>query len=57
LLTGEREKNVLFSTHLSTKEPRIMPVEQFLASIRFENKAKLYDLWLEIDANIPESGD
>jgi hypothetical protein len=36
-----------------------MPVEQFLASIRFENKAKLYDLWLEIDANIhiPESRD
>lgn len=34
-----------------------MPVEQFLASLRFENKAKLYDLWLEIDANIPESGD
>jgi hypothetical protein len=57
LLTGELEKNVLFSTHLSTKEPWIMPVEQFLASLRFENKAKLYDLWLEIDANIPESGD
>ena len=29
-----------------------MPVEQFLASLRFENKAKLDDLGLEFDQDI-----
>jgi len=49
LLTGEREKNTLFSPHLKTKETFDKPVEEFLASIRFETKAKLDDLGLKID--------
>jgi len=32
-------------------EPFDMPVERFLASLRFENKAKLDDLGLGIDIN------
>jgi len=51
LLTGEQEKNVLFSTHLRTKEPLDMHVEQFLASLRFENRGKLDDLGIGFDTN------
>jgi len=47
VLTGEREKNVPFSTYLETKELRDMPVEQFLSMIRFDSKEKLKDLPLE----------
>ena len=34
-----------------------MPVDEFLASIRFENKGKLDDLGVEINTNTPEFGD
>jgi hypothetical protein len=51
LLTGEREENTPFSTQLWTKVPLSMPVEQLLSMCRFENKGKLDDLGLEIDAN------
>ena len=40
-----------------TKEPFDMPVERFLESIRFENKAKLDGLGLEIDPNTIKIGD
>jgi len=46
LLTGERDKNAPFSTHLRTQEPFDMPVERFLSMLRFENKAKLDDFGL-----------
>jgi len=34
-----------------------MPVDEFLASIRFENKGKLDDLELNIDTNTLKLGD
>jgi hypothetical protein len=37
------------------KEPFDMPVERFLASLRFENKALLDNLELEIDPNTLKS--
>jgi hypothetical protein len=39
------------------KEPFDMPVERFLASLRFENRGKLDDLGLDIDTNTFKSGD
>ena len=48
LLTGERDKNAPFSTYLKTKEPRDMPVEQFLSMLRFDSREKLKDLPLEL---------
>jgi len=49
LQTGERDKITPFSKYLNTIEPFDMPVERFLASLRFENRGKLDDLELEID--------
>lgn len=49
LLIGEREENPPFSRHLRTKEPFDMTVERFLASLRFENKAKLDDFGFVVD--------
>jgi len=58
LVTGERDKNAPFSTHLgTTKEPLDMPVERFLSMCRFETKGKLDDLGLELDTNTLKSGD
>jgi len=57
LLTGEREENTPFSMHLRTKEPPDMPVEQFLAMLRFENRSKLDDLGVKIDINELKSSD
>jgi hypothetical protein len=51
LLTGEREKNDPFSTHLRAKKPFDMPVEQLLSMLRFENRSKLDDLGVEFDKN------
>ena len=34
-----------------------MPVEQFLAPLRFDQRGKLGQLGIEIDANTPETGD
>jgi len=48
LLTGEREKDTPFSMHLRGIEPFDMPIERFLASVRFENKEKLDQLGIEI---------
>jgi len=55
LLTGERVKNAPFSTHLRIKVSGDMPVERFLPMLRFENKAKLGDLGIEIDIHSPKS--
>jgi hypothetical protein len=51
-----RIANAPFSMYLSTKESLDMPVERFLASIRFEYRSKLDDLGLEIDTNALKSG-
>jgi hypothetical protein len=40
-----------------SKEPFDMPVERFLASLRFENRGKLGDLGLDIDTNPLKPGD
>jgi hypothetical protein len=34
-----------------------MPVEQFLASLRFENRGKLDDLGIEIDTSTQKSNE
>ena len=35
----------------ASKEPFDMPIERFLASLRFENRDKLDDLGIEIDSD------
>jgi len=57
LLTGERGKSTPFSTHLITNVPLDMPVEQYLSTLRFENRGKLDDLGLDIDTNPFKPGD
>jgi hypothetical protein len=57
LLTGERDKNVSFSSHLKTKDSFNIPVEEFLAMCCFENSGKLDDLGLEIGPIAHKSGD
>jgi hypothetical protein len=56
LLTGERASypgidNVPFSIHLTAVEPLDVPVERFLASLRFEQREKLEQLGIEIDSS------
>jgi len=48
LLTGEREKDVPFSNHLRGNEPLNVPIDRFLASVRFEHRSKLAQLGIEI---------
>jgi hypothetical protein len=50
---GSGSELIRYGSHFP-KEPFDMPVERFLASLRFENKAKLDDLGLEIDINAPK---
>jgi hypothetical protein len=49
LLTGEREKDVPFSNHLRGNEPLDMPIERFLASLRFEQRGKLDQIGFQHD--------
>ena len=44
-----------FPTHLRINESFDMPVEQFLAALRLENREKFEDLRLEIDSNTLET--
>jgi len=48
-------KSTPFSTHLRINESFDMPVEQFLAALRLENREKFEDLRLEIDSNTLET--
>jgi len=48
LLTGERESNIPFSTHLSEKELLDTTVGRFLVSLRFDQWDKLDQLGIEI---------
>jgi hypothetical protein len=50
LLTGERDKSVPFSTYLTTNQPLDMPIERFLASVRFEHRSKLDQLGINISS-------
>jgi hypothetical protein len=56
LLTGEREKDIPFSNHLRGYESLDMPVERFLASLRFEHRSKLDQLGIEIGTLDTKSG-
>jgi hypothetical protein len=55
LLIRERGKSTPFSTHLRINESFDMPVEQFFAALRLENREKFEDLRLEIDSNTLET--
>jgi hypothetical protein len=48
LLTGERDKNAPFSTHLRGNILLDMPIEGFLGSLRFEHRINLDQLGVEI---------
>jgi hypothetical protein len=55
LLIREREKNTPFSMHIKTSEPLDIPVELFLASLRYEQRGKLDQMGIEIDSFDKES--
>jgi hypothetical protein len=48
LLMGEREENVPFSIHIRANDSIDVPLERFLASLRFEQRGKLDQLGTKI---------